>query len=77
MAFSLRPEDAEQARAIGVMASAGWAFAISVVLGLGGGMLLDRWLGTTPWLLFVGLVLGFAAGVSNLVRATNATSRRR
>ena len=77
MAFSLRPEDAEQARSIGVMASAGWAFAISVVLGLGGGMLLDRWLGTSPWLLFVGLGLGFAAGVSNLVRDTNAASRRR
>ena len=77
MAFSLRPEDAEQARSIGVMASAGWAFAISVVLGLGGGMLLDRWLGTSPWLLFVGLGLGFAAGVSNLVRATNAASRPR
>jgi len=77
MAFSLRPEDAEQARSSGVMASAGWAFAISVVLGLGGGMLLDRWLGTSPWLLFVGLGLGFAAGVSNLVRATNAASRRR
>jgi len=26
MAFSLRPEDGEQARAIGVMASAGWAW---------------------------------------------------
>jgi ATP synthase protein I len=77
MAFSLRPEDGEQARAIGVMASAGWAFAISVVLGLGGGVFLDRWLGTSPWLLFVGLALGFAAGVSNLVRATNAVSRRR
>jgi len=38
---------------------------------------LDRWLGTSPWLLFVGLALGFAAGVSNLVRATNAVSRRR
>ena len=40
-------------------------------------MLLDRWLGTSPWLLFVGLALGFAAGVSNLVRSTNAASRRR
>jgi ATP synthase protein I len=77
MPFSLRPEDADQARAFGVMASAGWAFAFSVVIGLGGGLLLDRWLGTSPWLLFAGLVLGFGAGVSNLVRASNAVSRRR
>lgn len=77
MPFNLRPEDAEQARAFGVMASAGWAFAFSVIIGLGGGLLLDRWLGTSPWLLFIGLVLGFAAGVSNLLRATKAVSRRR
>ena len=39
--------------------------------------LLDRWLGTAPWLMFAGLALGFGGGVSNLVRATNAASRRR
>ena len=76
MAFSLRPEDAEQARAIGVMASAGWAFAFSVVIGLGGGLLLDRWLGTSPGCCSSGWSR-LRGGVSNLVRATNAASRRR
>jgi hypothetical protein len=40
-------------------------------------MLLDRWLGTSPWLLFVGLVLGFAAGgLSNLVRDQRRVAAR-
>jgi ATP synthase protein I len=30
---------------------------------------LDRWLGTTPWLFLLFFVLGFAAGVLNVVRA--------
>jgi ATP synthase protein I len=30
---------------------------------------LDRWLGTTPWLFLVFFVVGFAAGILNLLRA--------
>lgn len=30
---------------------------------------LDRWLGTTPWLFLVFFMLGFAAGILNLLRA--------
>jgi ATP synthase protein I len=33
------------------------------------GWLLDRWLGITPWGLIVFLLLGFAAGVLNVMRA--------
>lgn len=33
------------------------------------GWVLDRWLGTTPWLFLVFFFLGFAAGVLNLLRA--------
>jgi F0F1-type ATP synthase assembly protein I len=35
----------------------------------GGGYLLDRWLGTQPWLLLTGLVLGLCAAFYSLVRA--------
>jgi ATP synthase protein I len=38
---------------------------------LGGGIigwLLDRWLGTKPWLMLVMLFLGFAVGVMNVLR---------
>jgi ATP synthase protein I len=33
------------------------------------GYALDRWLGTTPWLFLVFFVLGFAAGILNILRA--------
>jgi ATP synthase protein I len=33
------------------------------------GFLLDRWLGTSPWLLLVGIGIGFAAGLRNLARS--------
>jgi ATP synthase protein I len=77
MAFRLGPKAGEEARAASVLAAAGWSFAFSIVIGIGGGVALDRWLGTSPWLLFAGLALGFAAAVTSLVRATNAASRPR
>ena len=33
------------------------------------GWLLDRWLGISPWALIVFLLLGFAAGVLNVMRS--------
>jgi ATP synthase protein I len=41
---------------------------------LGGGIvgwLLDRWLGTKPWLMLVMLFLGFAVGIMNVLRISN------
>ena len=40
-----------------------------VVVGAFIGWLLDRWLGISPWGLIVFLLLGFAAGVFNVMRA--------
>jgi ATP synthase protein I len=42
-----------------------------VLVGAGVGWALDRWLGISPWGLIVFLLLGFAAGVRNVVRAVN------
>ena len=42
------------ARLIGI----GWYFAICIVLGVGGGVALDKWLDTTPWLTLLCLALG-------------------
>jgi ATP synthase protein I len=42
-----------------------------VLVGAGLGWALDRWLGISPWGLIVFLLLGFAAGVRNVVRAVN------
>ena len=40
-----------------------------VVVGAGIGWLIDRWLGVSPWGLTVFLLLGFAAGVLNVMRS--------
>jgi ATP synthase protein I len=47
-----------------------------VLVGAGLGWLLDRWLGTTPWGLIVFLLLGFAAGVLNVMRAAGVAPDR-
>jgi ATP synthase protein I len=52
-----------------------YAAAISlfgaVVSGLIAGWLLDRWLGTGPWLLVAGIILGAAAGFYEFIRITS------
>lgn len=40
-----------------------------VLVGAAIGWLLDKWLGISPWGLIVFLLLGFAAGVLNVMRA--------
>jgi ATP synthase protein I len=45
-----------------------------VLVGAFLGWLLDRWLGISPWRLIVFLLLGFAAGVINVMRAAGVNS---
>ncbi len=40
-----------------------------LIVGMVIGYLLDRWLGTSPWLILVGIGVGFAAGLRNLARS--------
>ena len=44
-------------------------------IGLAGGYYADRLLGTSPWLLLLGLALGIAAGFVNLFRSVNRADR--
>jgi ATP synthase protein I len=48
-----------------------------VAVGTGMGLALDRWLGTSPWLLLVFLMLGFAAGMTNMLRTVRANDAAR
>lgn len=41
---------------------------VALVVGVGLGLVLDRWLGTSPWLLIVFFFLGAAAGMLNVYR---------
>ncbi len=40
----------------------------TLIVGGGIGLLLDRWLGTAPWLMLVFFILGAAAGFINIYR---------
>jgi len=49
-------------------------FVAGVVVGAAIGWLLDRWLGISPWRMIVFLLLGFAAGVLNVMRAAGVVA---
>lgn len=61
------PRDKEEGRAVRMVSD----FAAAFVVGSGLGYGLDAWLGTAPWLLIVGLLLGTAAGTKLLLDAEN------
>jgi ATP synthase protein I len=44
-------------------------FIAGVVVGAGLGWLIDSWAGTSPWGLIIFLLLGFGAGVLNVLRS--------
>jgi ATP synthase protein I len=45
-----------------------------VIVGAGLGWLVDRWFGITPWGLIIFLLLGFAAGVLNVMRSAGVVA---
>ena len=51
---------------LGYLSTVGMAMAFSIAIGAVGGYYLDEWLGTKPWLFFVGLAVGIAAAFKNL-----------
>jgi ATP synthase protein I len=68
--------------AVGLPSGMGLGFRIGIelVVGLavGGGVgyLIDRWLGSTPWLTIVFFFLGAGAGVMNVYRTVNGLGSR-
>jgi len=53
----------------------GSEFVAAILVGWGIGYLLDQVLGTSPWLMLVMLMVGFAAGVLNVVRSAAQMNR--
>ena len=49
-------------------------FIAGVVVGVGLGWIIDRLAGTAPWGLIVGLLLGFGAGILNVLRSAGLAS---
>lgn len=55
--------------------SVGLELAIAVIIGLFFGRWLDGRLGTTPWMMIVWLVIGFAAGLKGVYRHVAISDR--
>lgn len=60
---------AADGRGMGLALRLASEFIAGILVGAGLGWLVDRLLGTSPWGLIVLLMLGFAAGVLNVIRA--------
>jgi ATP synthase protein I len=57
-----------------------WRMVIELVAGLGIGFVigygLDVLIGTTPWLMVIFTLLGFAAGVQTMIRSANEMTQK-
>jgi ATP synthase protein I len=67
------PPNPDENRKSGFAYAAGITLFAIVAAFCGAGYLLDRWLGTDPWLLIAGIVVGSAAGLFEFVRLSSKT----
>jgi len=68
-----KESDQEENRKTGLAYAAGLSLFFTVAAGCGAGWLLDKALGTQPWLLIAGIVLGSALGLYQFVRLSSKT----
>ena len=62
----MKHETRQAWRELAFFSSLGFSVALSVFIGLGIGVFLDRYFDTSPWLMLVFLLLGIAAGFRNI-----------
>jgi F0F1-type ATP synthase assembly protein I len=60
----------------GIAFDLGLRLGISVILGLGGGLALDNWLGTLPLFTLVGVALGIGAAMYTIWDVARNAMRR-
>jgi F0F1-type ATP synthase assembly protein I len=74
--LTVKSEDEQQEinRKSGLAYAAAFSLFSAVVAGLIAGWLMDRWLGTRPWLLVGGIVLGAVVGFYQFVRVSSRLS---
>ena len=70
--WSKRPDAGKSSpSALGTAFRVATELVVAVVFGVFVGWGLDKWLGTSPWLLLVFIFLGMAAGILNVYRIAN------
>lgn len=80
----MEPDETKTDRRGGRPAAPNWALGldlgvrlgISVALGVGGGLLVDSWLGTTPIVTLIGVVLGIGAAMVTIWNVARDAMRR-
>ena len=71
-----QPREPSAWRGLAELSSIGLTLVLATVIGTVAGYYADRWLGTGPWLLLLGLVFGIAAGFVSMYRSIKAAERR-
>ena len=71
-----KPPDAPRTANMGIAFDLGIRLGVSVILGLGGGLLLDSWLRTSPIFTLIGMVLGIGAAMYTIWDAAHDAMRR-
>jgi ATP synthase protein I len=61
-------------RKSGLVYAAVLSFVLSTVVLMGFGWALDRWLGTSPWLVVAGIVVGAGVGFYQFIRLLSRIS---
>lgn len=69
----LKSADGEQLKIAGRVGAIGIELGLALCVGYFGGRWLDGQLGTGPWLMWAGAVIGLAAGAKSLYQLTRKT----
>jgi ATP synthase protein I len=59
-----------------IYSSIGIQVGLSVAIGIIGGVYLDQWLGTGPWLTILGLLVGLISGFTRLFQIGKELNRK-
>ncbi len=63
-------------KSLGFLSSVGIALVVSILIGLGMGVYLDRWLDTRPLFTLIMLLIGVISGFRNVYILTNRELKR-
>ncbi len=71
-----QPREPSPWKGLGELSSIGITLVLATVIGVATGHYADQWLGTSPWLLLLGLAFGIAAGFVSMYRSVKAAERK-